>query len=320
MLVEARVSAFAKLNLDLRVLYKRTDGYHELRSIFQTISLADEIRIRFSKSRRTAITLAGNLDIPDNLVVRAAQVCLDELRLSAAIDFELQKRIPMGGGLGGGSSDAAAVLLALPALARKPVAMERLIELAAQLGSDVPFFLLGGTAAVLGRGDELYPVPDLRSPHVLLVSPDIHVSTPEAYRLLSPRLTAESAKSKLAGFQAQLWTHDLGTAVNDFEPVVFEQHPRLKTIRNQLRRAGATIALMTGSGSSIFGIFESRQQLVAARGLFPNDRVAVVRFITRKAYLARTLLPGTEAPCGAATANRGAGNHARSRLSGGRAG
>lgn len=284
--VETRVPAFAKLNLDLRVLFKRPDGYHELRSIFQTISLADRIGIRLERSRRTAIRIAGNVDIPDNLIVRAARLCLDEMRLSAAIDFELEKRIPMGAGLGGGSSNAAAVLLALPALAGKLLPTERLMQLAAQLGSDVPFFLLGGTAAVLGRGDELYPLPDLKSPHVLLVSPDIHVSTPEAYRALSARLTPDSAGPKLAGFQAKVWTQEIAPATNDFEPVVFERHPRLKAIRNKLLRAGAVTALMTGSGSSVFGIFPGKQQLAAARALFPKDRVFTVRFVTRAAYRA----------------------------------
>ena len=286
MSMAVRVPAFAKLNLALRVLFKRPDGYHELRSVFQTISLADEIRITFRRARRTRIRMAGNVDIPDNLIVRAAQLCLDEMKVSAAIDFALDKRIPMGAGLGGGSSDAAAVLLALPRLAGKTIAMERLIPLAAQLGSDVPFFLLGGTAAVLGRGEELYPLHDLRSPHVLLISPEIHVSTPEAYRALSARLTPESAQAKLTGFQAWLWNGELGPASNDFEAVVFEQHPQLKSIRNRLLRAGATTALMTGSGSSVFGIFPGKREMQGAAALFPKQRIFQVRFLTRAAYQA----------------------------------
>ena len=273
------------------VLYKRPDGYHELRSIFQTISLADRIGIEFRASRHTRIRMAGNVDIPDNLMVRAAQLCLAEMRLSAEIDLTLDKRIPMGAGLGGGSTDAAAVLLALPALARKPIPMERLMHLAAQLGSDVPFFLLGGTAAVLGRGEELYPVPDLRYRHVLLVSPDVHVSTPDAYRALSQRLTPESVKSKLDGFQAKLWSGELLPATNDFEKVVFEQHPRMKAIRNRLLRAGASLALMTGSGSSLVGIFNSKAEVAAAAALFPKERVFPVRFLTRAEYRQLTLPP-----------------------------
>jgi 4-diphosphocytidyl-2-C-methyl-D-erythritol kinase len=281
-----RIPAFAKLNLALRILYKRPDGYHELRSVFQTISLADEIRIGFRKARRTEIRMSGNVDIPDNLVVRAARLCLEEMKVPAAVDFELHKRIPMGAGLGGGSSDAAAVLLALPALASKVIPTERLIPLAAQLGSDVPFFLLGGTAAVLGRGEELYPLEDLRARHVLVVSPEVHVSTPDAYRALSAQLTAESIQPKLAGFQAGLWSGGMGSVSNDFEEVVFEQHPRLKSIRSRLLRAGATTALMTGSGSSIFGVFASRRELDVAALLFRKEKVFKVRFVTRGAYRA----------------------------------
>lgn len=279
------VPAFAKLNLDLRVLFKRPDGFHELRSVFQTISLADRIGIAFRKSRRTEIRMVGNIEIPDNLIVRAARLCLEEMRISAEIDFVLDKRIPMGAGLGGGSTDAAAVLLALPALADKTIPQKRLIPLAAQLGSDVPFFLLGGTTVVLGRGDELYPISDRRAKHVLLVSPDVHVSTPEAYRALSSRLTPESAQPKLAAFQADLWSGG-AEAANDFEQVVFEQHPRLKAIRNRLRGAGAETALMTGSGSSVFGIFPGKAELAKAAKLFPRERVFAVRFVTRTAYAA----------------------------------
>jgi 4-diphosphocytidyl-2-C-methyl-D-erythritol kinase len=278
-----RVPAFAKLNLALRVLYKRPDGFHELRSIFQTISLADEIGIDFRKSRRTEIRMAGTVDIPDNLVVRAARLCLDEMKIAASIDFELDKRIPMGAGLGGGSSNAAAVLLALPWLAGKPIPTERLLSLAAQLGSDVPFFLLGGTAAVLGRGEELYPLIDLRRRFVLVVSPDIHVSTPDAYRALSARLSPESVQPKMLEFQTGLWQIE-PPAVNDFESVVFDQHPELKKIRDRLLRAGATSALMTGSGSSLFAIFPGRQQLLAAAAKFPKERVFRVRFISRGEY------------------------------------
>ena len=266
---EARVLACAKLNLDLRILFRRPDGYHELRSVFQTISLADRLHIRFRKSRLTEIRLAGNVDIPDNLVVRAARLCLDEINVSAALDFDLDKRIPMGAGLGGGSSDAAAVLRTLPRLAARPIPQDRLHQIAAQLGSDVPFFLLGGTAAVMGRGEELYPLQDLQARYVLLVSPDIHVSTPDAYRALSARLQP----SKLAA-----------PPVNDFESVVFEQHPRLKSIRDRLRRAGASTALMTGSGSTIFGIFPTAAARKAAAGLFPREKVFPVRFVTREEY------------------------------------
>jgi 4-diphosphocytidyl-2-C-methyl-D-erythritol kinase len=281
---EVKVPAFAKLNLDLRVLYKRPDNFHELRSVFQTISLADEITIRFVRSRRTEIVMSGSIDIPDNLIVKAARLCLDEMKLTAKIEFHLDKRIPMGAGLGGGSSDAAAVMLSLPALARKRIPTERLMSLCANLGSDVPFFLLGGTAAVLGRGEELYPIPDLKCDTVLLLSPGVHVSTADAYRALSTTLTPESVSAKQTQFQAALWSGTVSSGVNDFESVVFPQHPELASFRKKLLKAGASVAMMTGSGSSLFGIFPDRARLKAASPLFLNARTDWVRFVSRPAY------------------------------------
>src|SRR5450755_1605852 len=142
----ASLRALAKINLDLRVLHPRPDQYHELRTIFQTISLADTIEVEFAPARQTAIQINEDPAIPDNLVVRAANLVLQAMQITARVEFQLRKRIPMGAGLGGGSSDAAAVLLALPVLAGRPLELPRLMQLAAELGSDVPFFLLGGAA------------------------------------------------------------------------------------------------------------------------------------------------------------------------------
>ncbi len=155
----AILKPLAKINLDLRVLHRRPDGFHEIRTVFQTISLADRIEVEYEPAPRTALSLHGNVDIPDNLVLRAAQAVLDALRIHAQVRFRLDKSIPMGGGLGGGSSNAAAVLLALPVLAGRRLAMETLLDLAAKLGSDVPYFLTGGTAAGIGRGTGVISAP-----------------------------------------------------------------------------------------------------------------------------------------------------------------
>ena len=196
----ARLLAFAKINLDLRVLCRRPDNYHELRTIFQTISLADSLSIAFTPARKTSIQVTGP-QIADNLIVRAAGWCLDAMRLTGQIEFDLVKRIPMGAGLGGGSSDAAAVLVALPVLARCRIEPAALLKLAEELGSDVPFFLLGGTAVALGRGTELYPLPDRRPQPGVVVVPNVHVSTPEAYRRLTAHLTSEPQQNKIVSFQ-----------------------------------------------------------------------------------------------------------------------
>ncbi len=201
----ASLRALAKINLDLRVLHARPDGFHEIRTIFHTISLADSIDVEWTPARGTTIEIAGDVDIPDNLIAKAATLLLDAMQVTARVKFRLRKRIPMGAGLGGGSSDAAAVLLALPALAGRRVALPLLMELAAGLGSDVPFFLLGGAAVAVGRGTELYPLPDLPARRGILIAPGLHVSTPAAYRALAPRLTTESQQNKIVSFQSLAW-------------------------------------------------------------------------------------------------------------------
>lgn len=277
----------AKLNLDLRVLYKRADGYHELRTIFQSISLADRITVRYEPSSDLSIAIGGNAVIEDNLIGRAARLVAEELGTGAALHFTLNKRIPMGAGLGGGSSDAAAVLLALPSLLGRSLAPERLHQLACSLGSDVPFFLHGGAAAGLGRGDELYPLPDFPRLPGLLIAPPIHVSTPEAYRALSPRL-GDGADRKRLEFAQVAWTGDLSRARNDFEEAIFEIHPELAVIRDTLERAGAVCARMSGSGSSVFGLFRDKAGVVRAASLLPSYRALPFSLLTRARYRALT--------------------------------
>lgn len=250
----ARVRALAKINLDLRVLGKRADGFHELRTVFQTISLADTLDISFTPGRKRSVELIDALAIPDNLVTRAAHTVMDALRINGRVEMRLTKRIPMGAGLGGGSSDAAAVLLALPAVAGRTIAREALAETGQCLGSDVPFFLLGGAAVGIGRGTELFPLPDRPAAWGVVVAPGIHVNTSQAYRDLSPLLTGPD--EKVSAFQSAAWNGNGG--VNDFESVVFAQHPELAVWKKRLQRAGATISMMTGSGSALFGLFPTR--------------------------------------------------------------
>lgn len=295
------VKAFAKINFSLKVLYKRPDNYHELRTLFQTISLADDVTIDWRPRRTTSIELTDPLGIPDNLMVRAARLVLDETRAAGAVAMTLKKRIPMGGGLGGGSADAAAVLRGLSALVGKPVAPGRLAELAVQLGADVPFFLLGGTALGLGRGEELYSLPDLPQTKGLLVCPRVHVSTAEAFRTLArepyAQLTSPLGSRILEGFQvlarnvaARRSSGECSVSEwaalceNDFEPAVFAQHPNLKKIKRKLVRLGALPALMTGSGAALFGCFDTLRAAEAARKSFSTEQTYPFTFIARQAY------------------------------------
>ena len=264
----ATVKSLAKVNLDLRVLNKRPDGFHELRTVFQTISLADTIDIKYESARRTEIAIDDPLAIADNLIVKAARAVLEALKLHARVHFRLRKRIPMGGGLGGGSSNAAAVLMTLPILAGKPLAVE---GIAAELGSDVPFFLTGGAALGIGRGTEVYELTELTPEPILVVSAGLHVATGPAYQALDilsgeQGLTAAASSSRINGFQAfvRVLANEQSAkaaspfSANDFEAVVFRQYPLLPTIGRKLSKLGAAGVRMTGSGSAIFGIFGSR--------------------------------------------------------------
>jgi len=303
MIRRVRLRSLAKVNLDLRVLDKRLDGFHELRTVFQTISLADTLEIEYQRSRQTALELDDPLAIPDNLVLRAARVALDAMNLHARVRFRLAKRIPMGGGLGGGSSNAAAVLLALPVLANHPIPPEQLLLLAAQLGSDVPFFLSGGTAVALGRGTEIYSLPDVAAEPMLLVASGIHVATAAAYRALGRGpapgrgLTSPDLSRKINGFQLFVRTlGDLRSAraasarsANDFESAVFSQHPELKKMWGRLQKHAAG-ARMTGSGSALFALFESKAERDLVEKVLEGDpviegcRVMRARLVSASAY------------------------------------
>jgi 4-diphosphocytidyl-2-C-methyl-D-erythritol kinase len=290
MIRRATIKSLAKINLDLRVLHKHPDGFHELRTVFQTISLADTIDIEYEAGRRTEITIDDPLAIADNLVVKAARVVLDALKIHARVHFRLRKRIPMGGGLGGGSSNAAAVLMALPVLAGKSLAVE---GIAAGLGSDVPFFLNGGAAVGIGRGTEVYELPELKPEPILVVSAGLHVATGPAYQVLGRGLTAEDSSSRINSFQAFVRVlasgHSAGAAspfsANDFEAVVFRQYPLLPTIGRKLSKLGAAGVRMTGSGSAMFGIFGSRQERDRAETELKGKYLVMpASLVSREAY------------------------------------
>jgi 4-diphosphocytidyl-2-C-methyl-D-erythritol kinase len=197
----------------------------------------------------------------------------------------------MGGGLGGGSSDAAAVLLTLPALTKRPLAWSKLVEIGAALGSDVPFFLMGGTAVGLGRGTELYPIKGPSAKHVLLVTSGAHVSTPEAYKALNRPLLSDVPAGG-ANFTQQLAAAiDQGAdwapfCRNDFETAVFERYPEIAATKRKLQRLGAKPVMMTGSGSAVFGVFADTDKMLAAATSFRGEVVVPVSFIDRKRYFA----------------------------------
>jgi len=289
---EVTVPAFAKINLRLDILGKRPDGFHELRTVFQSISLYDEVRLRPSAKPGISLVIQGNQSlahepVKTNLVYRAVDLLCRELKIRSGVEIELWKAIPAGRGLGGGSSDAAAALVGFLRLHRKQLPLPRLIELAATLGADVPFFLLGGRALGVNKGDEIYPLADIPQRSILLVSPrSIHVPTPDAYRWLkAPRLTKLAATPKLWEFCALCWSTQESGLSNDFERPVFRRHPRLSQIKRELLQKGATEALLAGSGSAVFGVFPSPAKARRAAVGFPHDQTFVCETLSRDRYL-----------------------------------
>ena len=300
-MTEVHIPAFAKINLRLDILGKRADGYHELRTIFHTLSLHDEIRLKTSRQPGITLTIQGNASLAaeplqKNLVYRAVDAIKRKLKIGGGVEIELKKRIPAGGGLGGGSSDAVAAMLGYLQLTRKKLAPAQMLEIAAPLGADVPFFLLGGRALGVNRGDEIYPLQDIPKMHVLVVVPrGIRVLTPEAFRWASAKplgLTKSLVNSKLLRFCALSWSAQENGLSNDFERPVFRRHPRLEQIKRGLLQKGATEASLAGSGSAVFGIFPSPAMARRAAVGFPHDQTFVCETLSRDRYARRMRIAG----------------------------
>ena len=285
-----RLEAFAKINMRLEILGRLSDGYHELRTIFQTISLHDTIALDNARGNKVELVIKGDAALASeptkgNLVHRAIEAARKELGWKRGILANLTKRIPVGRGLGGGSSDAAAALVGMMRLARKEIPAARLIEIGSSLGADVPFFLYGGRALGIGRGDEIYPLPD--GPHhtVLVVSPaDIGVRTVDAYGWLAAGLTSRSPAPTIWSFCALCWSAQDAGLRNDFEEAVFPHHSRLGSIKRELLQRGAAEAMLAGSGSAVFALFRSPAMARRAAQGFPQDQVFICDTVSRGEY------------------------------------
>ncbi len=251
--------AYAKINLGLQILAKRPDGYHEIETVFHQVNLFDEIEL-IPNQEGIRLT-CDNRDVPtdeSNLCVKAAMLLQQITGVQEGVDIVLRKRIPLGAGLGGSSTDAAAVLRGLRKLWGLDIASDELRSLSTSLGSDVPFFIEGGTAYATGRGEVLETM-ELEVPYwILLVTPPVHVSTAWAYGniRLNPNLRRENLKALVCEHlqEPRVLVNKLR---NDFEPLIFREHPEVMRAKEILVRGGAEFALMSGSGSSIFGFFRN---------------------------------------------------------------
>ncbi len=294
--------AFAKINLSLRVLGKRDDGYHELDTIFQTISLRDTISFTATDDG-SVVTSCDDLSLgmgDTNLVTRAASTLQDKLAPKQGARIHLQKRIPRQAGLGGGSADAAVTLIGLSQLWELNASQNELIEIAASLGADVPFFFVGGTAHGAGIGDQIEPLPDPREKFLLIVKPNAHISTGDAYKALEkPALTSPNSKTILSSSEAkEFFDSSSFTALhNDFEAIAFTLEPEIERARAALLSSGARVALLAGSGSAVFGIFESedaQRRATQAIELETGWRVFPCKTVGREQYQA-ALYSGSKA-------------------------
>jgi 4-diphosphocytidyl-2-C-methyl-D-erythritol kinase len=283
-----QVRSYAKINWTLDVLFKREDGYHELRTILQTISLHD--RVRLSATAGALEVACNDARVPGgeaNLAYKAAAALRERAGLKAGARIEIDKRIPVAAGLGGGSSNAAATLLGLARLWGARIDEREMVEVAASLGSDVPFFLAGGTALGVSRGEEVYPLEEVRWDNLLLVNPGIAVSTAAAYARLSRLTRAEAARIIPFTLLAAKGVRELPlVAGNDLEEVVSAAHPEIAEVKRRLLSLGARHALMSGSGATVFGVFDNLEaseqagREMSARGLWSR----CVRTVDRREY------------------------------------
>ncbi len=267
--------SYAKINIGLNIISKRPDGYHNIETIFQQIDLCDTIKLTKISGSKIEI-VSENQSIPHdekNICYRAAANFFYTIGKSYGLLIEIEKKIPVGAGLGGGSSNAASVLNGLKQLFNIQIDDAGLVQLARKLGADVPFFFVGKTAFASGIGDILKQVKLTLPKHCLLIYPNINISTEWAYKNYNFDLTKSKNIIKLSRI---LHNHfdlfELGKLItNDFEEVVFREHPILREIKELLYGQGAVFASMSGSGSSIYGLFAGYEDAVEVKNIFPKS-------------------------------------------------
>ena len=253
-------TSHAKINLGLQVLNKREDGYHNLHSLFMEIDLADELSFREASELKLGIEGA---DLPldeNNLITKAYRLIRSKVEdVQSEYSIHLKKKIPIGGGLGGGSSNAATVLTTLNKLWELNLTEDELENMSKSLGADVPFFIRGGIQLIEGIGDLLSPIDPapMKDLQFILVIPPIHISTPWAYRALNKTLQPDKSRPKFAPLSRPMnWE----LFDNDFERIIYETYPEIRETKVNLQKAGALYAGLSGSGSTVFGVFDNLQK------------------------------------------------------------
>ncbi len=302
------VRSFAKINLGLKIGPLREDGFHELRTIYQTVALSDQVRVDVSKGLGIEI-VCKDPRVPDdenNTCWRVADRILRSLKVRGKVRISIDKRLPVQGGLGAASSNAVATMLALEKELKQPLAPAERLRIASEVGSDLPLFLVGGTVLGTGRGEQVYPLEDLPSFHCVIATPEVGVSTPAAFadwdkkwpvKLTGVELTDPIASDRISTFSRTVYEwlngsftptgvpgigRDRAEALlldlvrtgieNDFESVVFPKYPAIREVKRQLERSGAKYVSLSGSGSAVFGLFADQESASqAVKKLEGND-------------------------------------------------
>ena len=285
-----RLPSFAKINWNLQIFGKRADGFHELCTVFQTVSLHDTLI--FSENKNLILE-SNDEKIPNgknNLIIKAAELLKTRFGIESGAKIFLEKNIPFPGGLGGGSSNAAIALLGLAKLWNIEIGFEELKDLASEIGSDVPFFLYGGTALGTGRGTEIFPLEDVAEKFLLIVTPDEKISTADAFAQLDATHLTKFESERILQIrrnEAQKLDLRLDDLKNDFEASVFRIAPGIKRVKETLLELGARAAILSGSGASVFAIFdkeETRQATQKAIEFEKTWRKFAVATISRDEY------------------------------------
>lgn len=278
------LKAMAKINLGLDVVGKRPDGYHDLRMIMQTVRLFD--RVKLSETRSSGVRMKTNLRyLPTdqgNHAVQAARMLMEEFCINSGVFIDLQKRIPVAAGLAGGSSDAAAVLVGMNLLFRLGLSQEELRERGVRIGADVPYCIMRGTALAEGIGDRLTPLPHIPDCSIVIAKPDVRVSTKYVYThlVLDEQTRHPQIDSQIEAIRSQ----DLGKMCelcgNVLEDVTIPAHPQIASIKEMMLQEGALSAMMSGSGPSVFGIFDDPEKAQRAYGKLREQTGGIQVFLT----------------------------------------
>ena len=278
-----RVRSFAKINLGLEVIRKRPDNYHDLRTLFLCVDFYDTLEF-IPKSHGRIVLKGNNPRIPrdeKNLIYLAAKLLKERFHVSSGVEIQVNKNIPVGGGLGGGSSNAAMTLYALNTIWNLKCSKKELVDIGGTLGADVPYFFEGGLCVGRGKGDELTCLKDLDPFYCVLIFPDLSIITASVYKRL-PSLTSEDKDSKIIRF---LDNREFGSLENSLEETVFFLHPQLKDIKRLFYKLGSELSLVSGSGSTVFGLFFQKKKAVEVyERLKSTYSLSLVKPLSRAQY------------------------------------